>query len=186
MWFKTASTPRTNPQAQVRGALPHSRRGLVFAFGYRTAAVVGRDAGSPVAAYCALIRPDVFRSVAMMTARFAGPPALPFNTVEGATQTAANPPEARTINNELAKLSRPRKHYQVYYTTREANDNMRNCPQVAYSVESGNSVPLFPTSGPPGERHRKPKASSAIFGGQGYDPCSAAFKSTARPIVAVT
>jgi pimeloyl-ACP methyl ester carboxylesterase len=41
----------------VRDAL-----GLVSAFGYRTAAVVGRDAGSPVAGYCAVIRPDVFRS----------------------------------------------------------------------------------------------------------------------------
>ena len=112
----------------VRDAL-----GLVSAFGYRTAAVVGRDAGSAVAAYCALIRPDVFRSVAMMTGPFAGPPALPFNTVEGATQTAANPREARTINDELAKLSRPRKHYQVYYTTREANDNMRNCPQGVHA-----------------------------------------------------
>jgi pimeloyl-ACP methyl ester carboxylesterase len=108
----------------VRDAL-----GLVSAFGHRTAAVVGRDAGSAVAAYCALIRPDVFRSVAMMTSPFAGPPALPFDTVEGATQTAAYPPRASTINDELAKLPRPRKHYQVYYTTREANDNMRNCPQ---------------------------------------------------------
>jgi pimeloyl-ACP methyl ester carboxylesterase len=69
----------------VRDAL-----GLVSAFGYRTAAVVGRDAGSPVAAYCALIRPDVFRSVAMMTAPFAGPPALPINTVEGTTASQLN------------------------------------------------------------------------------------------------
>src|SRR5215470_8331455 len=97
--------------------------GLVFAFGYRTAAVVGRDAGSPVAAYCAVIRPDVFRSVAMMTSPFAGPPALPFDTVNGATQVG-EPSEARSINDELAKLSRPRKHYQVYYTTREANEHM--------------------------------------------------------------
>lgn len=108
----------------VRDAL-----GLVSAFGYRTAAVVGRDAGSPAAAYCALIRPDVFRSVAMMTAPFAGPPALPFNTVEGAVQASTVPPPASTINDELAKLPRPRKHYQVWYTTREANDNMSNCPQ---------------------------------------------------------
>src|SRR5438132_12469063 len=62
----------------VRDAL-----GLVSAFGHRSAAVVGRDAGSPVAAYGALIRPDVFRSVAMMTAPFAGPPPLPFDTVDG-------------------------------------------------------------------------------------------------------
>src|SRR2546430_9337348 len=83
----------------VRDAL-----GLVSAFGYRTAAVVGRDAGSPVAAYCALIRPDVFQSVAMMTSPFAGPPALPFGTVKDMIQTAAIPPRASTLNDELAKL----------------------------------------------------------------------------------
>lgn len=112
----------------VRDAL-----GLVSAFGYRTAAVVGRDAGSPVAGYCALIRPDVFRSVAMMTSPFVGPPALPFDMVEGTTQFAAIHPRASTINDELAKLPRPRKHYQVYYTTREANDNMRNCLQGVHA-----------------------------------------------------
>jgi hypothetical protein len=69
-----------------------------------------------------------------MTAPFAGPPALPFDMVEGATQTAANPPDAITINDELAKLPRPRKHYQVDYTTREANDNMRNCPQGVHAL----------------------------------------------------
>jgi pimeloyl-ACP methyl ester carboxylesterase len=108
----------------VRDAL-----GLVSAFGYRTAAVVGRDAGSPVAAYCAAIRPDVFHSVAMMTAPFAGPPALPFDTVDGAKQDGGAPSDARSINADLAKLSPPRKHYQEYYTTREANDNMLHAPQ---------------------------------------------------------
>ncbi|MEY9899346.1 pimeloyl-ACP methyl ester carboxylesterase [Bradyrhizobium sp. USDA 329] len=34
---------------------------LVSAFGYRQVDVVGHDFGSPVAAWCALIRPDVFR-----------------------------------------------------------------------------------------------------------------------------
>jgi pimeloyl-ACP methyl ester carboxylesterase len=108
----------------VRDAL-----GLVSAFGYRSAAVVGRDAGSPVAAYCAVMRPDVFRSVVMMTAPFAGPPALPFNSADGTGPGGAAVPEARSINADLAKLSPPRKHYQEYYTTREANDNMRNAPQ---------------------------------------------------------
>src|SRR5450755_1105547 len=112
----------------VRDAL-----GLVSAFGYRTSAVVGRDAGSAPAAYCALIRPDVFRSVAMMTAPFAGPPALPFDAVDGATEAQTSPSLASSINNELAKLPRPRKHYQVYYTTRDANDNMRNCPQGVHA-----------------------------------------------------
>src|SRR6478736_3186676 len=55
---------------------------LVSAFGYRQVDVVGHDFGSPVAAWCALMRPDVFRSVAMMSAPFGGPPSLPFNTVD--------------------------------------------------------------------------------------------------------
>ena len=37
-------------------------------------AVIGHDFGSPVAAWCALIRPDVFRSVVMMSAPFGGSP----------------------------------------------------------------------------------------------------------------
>jgi pimeloyl-ACP methyl ester carboxylesterase len=112
----------------VRDAL-----GLVSAFGHRSAAVVGRDAGSPVAAYCALIRPDVFRSVAMMTAPFAGPPPLPFDTVDGTRQAGEPLRNATSINDELAILPRPRKHYQVYYTTREANENMWRCPQGVHA-----------------------------------------------------
>src|ERR1700746_246314 len=60
----------------VRDAL-----GLVSAFGYRSvAAVVGHDFGSPAAAGCALIRPEVFRPVVLMSAPFAGPPRLAFAT----------------------------------------------------------------------------------------------------------
>jgi pimeloyl-ACP methyl ester carboxylesterase len=117
---------------RVRDAL-----GLVSAFGYRTAAVVGRDAGSAPAAYCALIRPDVFRSVVMMTAPFEGAPPLPFNTLEGATEGQTLPAPGSSIDNELAKLPRPRKYYTVYYTTREANDNMRNCPQGLHAFLRG-------------------------------------------------
>src|SRR5882757_3486317 len=91
----------------VRPIWSGMRVGLVSAFGHRFAAVVGRDAGSPVAAYCALIRPDVFRSVAMMTSPFAGMPALPFNTVEGGAEGPTSPPRASTINDELTKLPRP-------------------------------------------------------------------------------
>jgi pimeloyl-ACP methyl ester carboxylesterase len=48
---------------------------LVFAMGWHeVAAVIGHDFGSPVAAWCALTRPDVFKSVVMMSAPFAGPP----------------------------------------------------------------------------------------------------------------
>ena len=57
--------------------------GLVSALGHRrTAMLVGHDFGSPVASYCALVRPDVFPSVVLMSAPFPGPPELPFATAE--------------------------------------------------------------------------------------------------------
>jgi pimeloyl-ACP methyl ester carboxylesterase len=102
--------------------------GLVSALGYRSVrAVVGHDFGSPVAAWCSLIRPDVFRSVVLMSNPFPGPPPLPFNTANEPPRSDASP--GRTIHEELAALPRPRKHYQWYYSTREADGNMRNCPQ---------------------------------------------------------
>jgi len=100
--------------------------GLVSAFGYRSlAAVVGHDFGSPVAAWCALLRPDVFRSVVLMSAPFAGPPPLPFATAD----RPWSPPPADPVHGELAALPRPRKHYQWYYSTRAANTDMHRAPQ---------------------------------------------------------
>ena len=95
---------------------------LALALGYRTvAAVVGHDFGSPVAAWCALTRPDVFRSVALMSAPFAGPPAPP---VERSVDR---------VHDELAAMQRPRKHYQWYYSTREADADMHQCPQGVHA-----------------------------------------------------
>ena len=103
---------------------------LIFALGHRSVrAVFGHDAGSSVAAWSALIRPDVFRSVAMMSAPFGGPPAFPFDT----DRLGVAPPAARSIHDDLAALPRPRKHYQWYYSTREANDNMWKCPQGVHA-----------------------------------------------------
>ena len=97
--------------------------GLVWALGYRSvAAVVGHDFGSPVAAWCSIVRPDVFRSAVLMSAPFGGTPRLPFNTATKARSEVAAVAASRTsIHDELAALERPRKHYQRYYTTREAN-----------------------------------------------------------------
>ena len=103
---------------------------LVSALGYRSVdGVFGHDAGSHVAAWCSLIRPDIFRRVAMMSAPFAGPPALPFNTD---SEGPAKPP-ASSIHDDLAALKRPRKHYQWYYSTRPANDNMWKCAQGVHA-----------------------------------------------------
>jgi len=114
----------------VRDAL-----GLVSALGYRSvAAVVGHDFGASVAAWCALVRPDVFGSLALMSAPFAGPPPLPFDTAE------APPPDAAAgedIHAALAKLDPPRKHYQWYYSTRPANAEMWHCPQGVHAFLRG-------------------------------------------------
>jgi pimeloyl-ACP methyl ester carboxylesterase len=100
---------------------------LVNAFGYRSvAAVAGHDFGSPVAACCSLIRPDVFRSVVLMSAPFAGLPPLPFGTANGSPRPPSAP---RDIHGALAALTPPRKHYQHYYSTPLADDDMRHAPQ---------------------------------------------------------
>jgi pimeloyl-ACP methyl ester carboxylesterase len=103
--------------------------GLVLALGYRSvAAIVGHDAGSPVASWSALIRPDIFPAVVMLSSPFQGVPSLPFNTASG----AAPPRPAQTddeLDAELAKLPRPRKYYQNYQRTPGANDDMLHAPQ---------------------------------------------------------
>jgi pimeloyl-ACP methyl ester carboxylesterase len=94
--------------------------GLVFALGYRSVAmVVGHDAGAPVASWSALIRPDVFRSITIMSSPFEGPPALP-------PRPAVVDDE---LDRELAKLNPPRKYYQNYQRTRGASDDMLHAPQ---------------------------------------------------------
>ncbi len=110
----------------VRDAL-----GLVNALGYHDVkAVVGHDFGSSVAAYAALIRPDVFRSVMMMSAPFGGPPEMPLNTAnEDRGDIKASALSSPSIHEDLAALDRPRKHYQWYYSTRDANADMWRCSQ---------------------------------------------------------
>lgn len=78
--------------------------------------VVGHDFGSPVAAYCALLHPERFHSVVLMSAPFGGSP------VGG---------RAGGIHEELAKLGR--KHYQWYFSSPEAEADMRRCPQGVHA-----------------------------------------------------
>jgi pimeloyl-ACP methyl ester carboxylesterase len=103
---------------------------LVSAFGHRSvAAIVGHDFGSPVSAWCAVARPDVFRSVVLMSAPFGGTATLPFNTADAPAAARPSAAPADDIYQELARLTPPRKHYQRYYSTREANANMWKAPQ---------------------------------------------------------
>lgn len=79
-------------------------------------AVIGHDFGAVVAPWAALIRPDVFRATVVMSAPFAGPPRL--------GETPVDP-----VHDDMLALDRPRKHYQWYYSTRPANDEMTRPPQ---------------------------------------------------------
>lgn len=104
--------------------------GLVSALGYRrTAMLVGHDLGSPVAAYCALARPDVFPSVVLMSAPFPGPPAFPFDTADSETSSVQPNTENQMLTAALAALDPPREHYQQYLSSRRANDDLWHPPQ---------------------------------------------------------
>ena len=100
----------------VRDAL-----GVVDAFDRtRVDLLVGHDFGSPVAAWAGLVRPDVFTRVALMSAPFGGPPALP--GVQARSGLAGIDPKA------LEKLTPARKHYQWYYATEPANRDIMTAP----------------------------------------------------------
>jgi pimeloyl-ACP methyl ester carboxylesterase len=98
--------------------------GLIAALGRTSVtAVVGHDFGASAAAWCAMVRPDLFRSLVLMSAPFGGPPAL--------TPSARLPTDP--VHAALAALDRPRKHYQWYYSTRPANEDMWRCPQGVHA-----------------------------------------------------
>ena len=101
-------------------ALAQDALELVFALGLDgVRAVVGHDFGSSVAAHCALVRPDVFRSLVMMSAPFGGTPAA-----APAVQTPG-----RDLGRALAALKPPRQHYQWWFSGPEADEAMLRAPQ---------------------------------------------------------
>ena len=96
---------------------------LVYALGHtHVAAVIGHDFGSPVAAWCAVTRPDVFRTAVLMSAPFGGTPSVSV----GPDGRAVDHPAPTALDTALARLPRPRKHYQRYFATRAANADMRS------------------------------------------------------------
>jgi pimeloyl-ACP methyl ester carboxylesterase len=99
--------------------------GVLYALGHRTAeAVVGHDFGAAVASFLALVRPDMFKRMVLMSAPFGGVSSVPFDTVGKPPA-----PKAPDIHAALATLPRPRKHYQWYQSTREANENQWHAKQ---------------------------------------------------------
>ncbi|KJA25655.1 hypothetical protein HYPSUDRAFT_410702 [Hypholoma sublateritium FD-334 SS-4] len=100
---------------------------LVQALGYTTvAAVVGHDFGSPISAYCALTRPDLFKSVVLMSAPFGGPFGGPRPLISAQDAGALTPFQA--LDRQLAALDPPRKHYMMYSSTPQAAQDLINPP----------------------------------------------------------
>ncbi|MEL6873128.1 MAG: alpha/beta hydrolase, partial [Pseudomonadota bacterium] len=118
---------------------------LVAALGRReVSAVIGHDFGAPVAHTAALMRPDVFRACVMMSAPVPSPAPLPL----GAAASIAEKPDVHT---DLLALARPRKHYQWYYSTREAAADMIAPPErlhaflrAYYHMKSADWAPNAP------------------------------------------
>ena len=97
--------------------------GFVSALGYaKVASIIGHDSGAAVAGWSALIRPDIYNSVVLMTP-FAGASTLPIDTSK---KLSIYKDPVDTISEDLAALPRPRKHYQHYYRTRMANSDITN------------------------------------------------------------
>lgn len=126
-WMNSYDTPLT-----PFGILNMTRDvlALVSALGYkRTSMLVGHDIGSPVAAYCALARPDVFPSVVLMSAPFPGVPAFPFNTADSDAPKVEHDSQTGNLASALAALDPPRMYYQDYLSTRQANADLWHPPE---------------------------------------------------------
>ena len=83
-------------------------------------AVIGHDFGAPLGAFATLARPDIFRSVVIMSAPFGGPPS--WTSMQGFDRM-------QQAVDALASLEPPRQHYQWYYSTAQANADMHHPPQ---------------------------------------------------------
>ncbi|KAF8814801.1 alpha/beta-hydrolase [Phlegmacium glaucopus] len=114
---------------------------LVNILGYTSVAgIIGHDFGSRVAAYCALIRPDLFKSVVIMSSPFTGTPSL------SETDPTVKP-VIHLLNDQLAILDPPRKHYTMYFSSPDANvdmsdpDKLHTFLRTYFHVKSGDWKP---------------------------------------------
>ncbi|KAH7075230.1 Alpha/Beta hydrolase protein [Paraphoma chrysanthemicola] len=108
---------------------------LVHALGYREVkCIVGHDFGAVTSSMSALMRPDLFKSVVMMSHPFKAPAALPFDIAHGDGQV---PPPPIDIQAELAKLPEPRKHYKWYNSTARAGSDWSSPAQGLHAFLRG-------------------------------------------------
>jgi len=98
---------------------------LVYALGYRKAElIVGHDQGQLIATYAAIVRPDMFRRLTTVSSAGGAPPSFPFaGTDRKLAYTASE------LDAEFAKLNPPRRDYQEYWASRQADEDMKHMPQ---------------------------------------------------------
>jgi pimeloyl-ACP methyl ester carboxylesterase len=118
-----------DPQPFLALNMVRDQIALVYALGYRsTAMMVGHDQGSLMASLGALIRPDMFPRLTLIGGGFGGAPSFPFNTANGAPVQKLDFTNAE-LDTEYAKLNPPRRGYQDYWASPEADIDMKHVPQ---------------------------------------------------------
>jgi pimeloyl-ACP methyl ester carboxylesterase len=112
---------------------------FVNAVGYKQVhCVIGHDFGAVSASMCALMRPDVFTSIITLSHPFKSVPKLPFNVAHGAKDSGESVAIVGTsIEEDLAKLAEPRKHYKWYNSTAPAASDWDNPPQGLHEFLRG-------------------------------------------------
>lgn len=133
--WDTSSYINTNMDQFTLTTIVRDAITLVNALGYREVkCIVGHDFGAVTASHSALMRPDFFKSVIMMSHPFKAPSALPFNIAHGDGDI---PPSPLDIQAELGKLPEPRKHYKWYNSTPEAAGHWANPRQGLHAFLRG-------------------------------------------------
>jgi pimeloyl-ACP methyl ester carboxylesterase len=95
---------------------------LVRKLGYKTVkCIIGHDSGSGVAGFSALKYPEFYQNLIMMSAPYSG--VSDFSKIRKEKYI----PVTDIMDNDLALLPVPRKHYQSYYREKFANDHIMNC-----------------------------------------------------------
>jgi len=95
---------------------------LIKKLGYeRVKCIIGHDSGAAVAGMSALLRPDFYESLILMSAPFSGIPDLTDIDIDSYV------PMTDEIDRDLSLLPIPKKHYQSYYRTKDANLHIMNC-----------------------------------------------------------
>ncbi|PYI26699.1 alpha/beta-hydrolase, partial [Aspergillus indologenus CBS 114.80] len=112
---------------------------LVYALGYTSVhCVVGHDCGAVTAAMCAVARPDLFRSVVLLSHPFNGMPApasavatsQPAGSSAVPRNSTGNDPNSIAGDEDVHSALRDlgRKHYKWYYSTPSASADMLHPP----------------------------------------------------------